>query len=235
MSLFCLQSETTFATSAAPLAVHRPPLSTTLTVFAPSDLMSANEPVWVAYQVCAWLVPRMTNALPFASRIRVPLTWRPVAAWAGGTERRNGNRSAASSANLVRMTYLGWGVPGRAEGSSRPAGALRRPGKERTPGRRGAGCRFAPRAGGTRGPGCPAGPWCGSPGRGRSVPPARGAGRRNGGQPVVQVTGTGTPLVPFWVPVKPKDVEAFGASVPFQLRFLTDTSAPVWVCVPLQS
>ena len=48
ISWFCLHSATTLATSVAPFAVHRPPLSTTRTVLAPSALMSANEPVWSA-------------------------------------------------------------------------------------------------------------------------------------------------------------------------------------------
>src|ERR1041384_1585435 len=74
----------TLLTSLADVGPQRWPLpSTTRTVLAPKDLMLANELVWVGYQTCGWLTPRMTNAVPFASVIRVPLTRRPPASVRG--------------------------------------------------------------------------------------------------------------------------------------------------------
>lgn len=60
--------------------------------------MSANEPVWPVYQVCAWLTPRMTNAFPLASTILVPLTRNPTAACAGAGEMSIEIRSDRSAA-----------------------------------------------------------------------------------------------------------------------------------------
>ena len=80
ISRFCLHRAITLATSVALFAVHRPPLSTTRTVLAPAALIAANELVCVGYQVCAWLMPRMTKVCPFASTMFRPLTCRPVAA-----------------------------------------------------------------------------------------------------------------------------------------------------------
>src|ERR1041384_860951 len=96
-------------TSAAGVGPHRWPLpSTTRTVLVPKDFMSANALVRFGYQTWAWLTPRITNGVPFASTTRVPSTCRPGAA--GGCVPR-----AATTAGYQRLSIfwmpvvvLGW-------------------------------------------------------------------------------------------------------------------------------
>src|SRR5690606_19027934 len=102
----------TFATSLGLLRVQRSPLeSTTRTVLAPSDLMSANALVRVVNQVCGWLTPRITKSLPLASRMRPPLTRMPTAAEADGVkttkEPAKATEAAIAVLSLTFMTYPG--------------------------------------------------------------------------------------------------------------------------------
>ncbi len=72
--------------------------------------MPAREDVvWLGYQACGWLTPRMTKALPPDSTIFVPLTRSPTAACAGCTATSIEIRSASSestAASAIRSRFL---------------------------------------------------------------------------------------------------------------------------------
>src|SRR5690606_4646571 len=108
---FCLHREMTLATSEGPFLLHRTPLlSTTRTVLAPCDLMSANAWVCWGYQLWGWLTPRMMNSWPLASYRRPFLTWSPVAAFAGcvraKTDASSARTVAAATARRFLMVFL---------------------------------------------------------------------------------------------------------------------------------
>src|SRR4051812_23999417 len=96
-------------TSLAEVGPHRCPLpSTTRTVFAPKDLMFANELFWLVNQAYGWLTPRMTNVFPFDSTTRVPLTRSPTGAADAACERNN--TDAISVSTVARHSRLATGL-----------------------------------------------------------------------------------------------------------------------------
>src|SRR5262245_46033201 len=85
--------------------------------------MFANELVCVGYQTCAWLTPRITNADPFASTTRVPLTRRPTGAdWAAGTWTSIEHTMAMTVATAARRTTLFIRILNPLIGSRQPSG-----------------------------------------------------------------------------------------------------------------